>query len=121
MVGVVVVVLGALVVVVAGQFDPCSSLFSIVVSGQHLNVYVAHEPVVAASVVVGLGVVTQLIPSASLLFVSVPGQHPNLAALHSGERVVLAAAVVMPAAAVVMPAAAVVMPAAAVVSAAFVA
>ena len=63
--------------------------------------YVAHEPVVAASVVVGLGVVTQLIPSASLLFVSVPGQHPNLAALHSGERVVLAAAVVMPAAAVV--------------------
>ena len=66
-----------------------------------MNVYVAHEPVVLASVVVGLGVVTQLIPLASLLFVSVPGQHPNLAALHAGERVVLAAAVVVPAAAVV--------------------
>ena len=73
-----------------------------------MNVYVAHEPVVVASVVVGLGVVTQLIPLASLLFVSVPGQHPNLAALHAGERVVLAAAVVAPAAAVVVPAAAVV-------------
>ena len=88
-----------------------------------MNSYVAHEPVVVTitSVVVGSGVVTQLIPSAFLFFVSVPGQHPNVAALHAAERVVLAAAVVAAAAAVVAAAAAVVMPAAAVVAAAFVA
>ena len=57
-----------------------------------MNWYVAHEPVVVALVVVGLGVVTQLVPSLFLFFVSVPGQHPNFQALHAG--VVLAAVVV---------------------------
>ena len=59
---------------------------------QHLNWYVAHEPVVVALVVVGLGVVTQLVPSLFLFFVPVPGQHPNFQALHAG--VVLATVVV---------------------------
>ena len=92
-VGVVFVVLGALVVgagVVVGQLVPFASLFLIVVPSQHLNWYVAHEPVVVALVVVGLGVVTQLVPSLFLFFVSVPGQHPCVEALHAAAVVVAA-------------------------------
>ena len=94
------VVLGSLVLragVVVGQFDPFGSLFWIVVPGQHLNWYVAQEPVVVVSVAVGLGVVTQLVPSLFLLFVFVPGQHPNFQALHAGVvlAVVALAAVVV--------------------------
>ena len=57
-----------------------------------MNWYVAHEPVVVALVVVGLGVVTQLDPSLFLFFVSVPGQHPNFQALHAAEIVLAAVA-----------------------------
>ena len=71
-----------------GQFVPASSLFSIAVPGQQLNLEVLHETVVfvtdwSVSSVGGL----QLVPSLFLFFVLVPGQHPKAFRKHTSMAV----------------------------------